>query len=162
MNTELLQVTTYIKEQLQRELMLQKHIATEDLYNSIDIRLTDKGNSIIIEGWTEDYGAYVDRGRKPGGKKVPISALIEWIRIKGFATEAKKIKGIAFAIQKTIFKEGIPTKGSQQLAPRRKDWISGTLERKQFDIKQRITFATHQEINLWIDNTIQKVKSTFV
>jgi len=58
-----------------------------------------------------DYGLFVDLGRAPGKKKVPIQALVDWIRRKRInkKTTGKNITDIelAFRIQNAIFKHGI-------------------------------------------------------
>ena len=55
-----------------------------------------------------DYAKYVISGRRAGAKKVPISALIKWIKQKGLTPRAgQSINQLAFAIQTAIFKRGI-------------------------------------------------------
>ena len=65
-----------------------------------------------------EHAQYVDSGRRPGTKKVPISALIKWIkryRIVGRDPKSGKyrkaapgsVNATAFAIQQAIFKKGI-------------------------------------------------------
>ena len=62
----------------------------------------------------QDYLQWLDTGRKPGGKKVPIQALIQFVRQRGLNrgkggrfTGAASISSIAYAIQQSIFKHGI-------------------------------------------------------
>jgi len=97
---------------LQKELLGQGHKATGNLINSFEQRVIELPNSIVIEILMDEYGIYVNDGRKKGGKKVPINVLVEWIERKAIASGDKEVKSIAFAIQNTIHKEGIPTKGS--------------------------------------------------
>jgi len=97
---------------LQKELLGQGHKATGDLINSFEQRVIELPNSIVIEILMNEYGIYVNEGRKTGGKKVPINVLVEWIERKAIASGDKDVKSMAFAIQNTIHKEGIPTKGS--------------------------------------------------
>lgn len=64
-----------------------------------------------------DYAEYLDRGRKPFTKKVPISALLLFIKQRGIGQQRKKsgrfgtrtisANSLAFAIQNAIFKNGI-------------------------------------------------------
>lgn len=79
------------------------------------LKITDKdskGNfEIIIE--MEDYGTYVDEGRKPG-KGIPVNDLKKWIKEKGITlktksqlTQEQKINSLAFIINRKIKKEGI-------------------------------------------------------
>lgn len=78
----------------------------------------------------DEYGIYVNEGRKTGGKKVPISVLVEWIERKAIASGDKDVKSMAFAIQNTIHKEGIPTKGSFKFSNngRRKGFIDFVID----------------------------------
>ena len=81
-----------------------------------------------LELYALDYLQWVDSGRKPGGKKVPISAILEFIRNRNLQPRGAKgrfarpgrinIKGkngkadtsinkLAFLIQRSIFLNGI-------------------------------------------------------
>ena len=62
----------------------------------------------------QDYLLWLDTGRKPGGKKVPISALIQFVKNRGLARDKRgryaggdSVNRIAWAIQASIFKYGI-------------------------------------------------------
>lgn len=62
----------------------------------------------------QDYLQWLDTGRKPGGKKVPIQALIQFVKNRGLNrgkngrfTGAASINSIAYAIQTAIYKHGI-------------------------------------------------------
>jgi len=115
---------------LQKELLGQGHKATGDLINSFEQRVIELPNSIVIEILMDEYGIYVNDGRKTGGKKVPINVLVEWIERKAIASGDKEVKSMAFAIQNTIHKEGIPTKGSFKFSNngRRKGFIDFVID----------------------------------
>lgn len=115
---------------LQKELLGQGHKATGNLINSFEQRVIELPNSIVIEILMDEYGIYVNEGRKTGGKKVPISVLVEWIERKAIASGDKEVKSLAFAIQNTIHKEGIPTKGSFKFSNngRRKGFIDFVID----------------------------------
>jgi hypothetical protein len=59
-----------------------------------------------------EYWKYVNDGRQPG-KYVPLKPLMAWMRAKGMNRDTKgrykkfNIKGVAFAISKSIMKFGI-------------------------------------------------------
>ena len=110
---------------LQKELIEQGHEATGNLVNSFEQRVIEVPNSIVIEILMDEYGIYVNDGRKTGGKKVPINVLVDWIERKAIVNGDKEVKSLAFAIQQTIHKEGIPTKGSFKFSNngRRKGFI---------------------------------------
>lgn len=71
-----------------------------------------------------DYAIYLDQGRKPGVKKVPIAALLEFIKRRRIRGRVRKGKGrgrfitanqLAFIIQNAIYKNGI--KGRNFIQP---------------------------------------------
>lgn len=86
--------------------------ATGNLYNSLTatVKNTPDGPELTIT--YADYFKYVNLGRKPGKKMVPIPAILEWIKVRGIKGRNKKGRFIprlsfAFAIQRNIFKFGI-------------------------------------------------------
>ncbi len=149
------QLALTLRDALRLELTSQKHVASAKLLNSIQVTAFESVGAIVIEGSFFDYGLFLDTGRKAGGKKVPIAALEEWIRIKGFATNAKKIKGIAFAIQTTIFKEGSPTKGSAFLATKRTGWLTDVLDRSEQKLGDDIEKGTVEELDFIFDELVR-------
>lgn len=74
--------------------------ASGDLYNSIQAYVevgTDGQPTIVVEYL--DYYSYVNAGRLPGKKKVPTSALIDWINIRGIKTDRRfEINSLAYSI----------------------------------------------------------------
>ena len=115
---------------LQKERLGQGHKATGNLINSFERRVIELRNSIVIEILMDEYGIYVNEGRKTGGKKVPINVLVDWIERRAIASGDKDVKSIAFAIQNTIHKEGMPTKGSFKFSNngRRKGFIDFVID----------------------------------
>lgn len=82
-----------------------------DLVDSIEFRPLPVG----FELWANNYYDYVDKGRRARVTKVPIAALVNWIskkRIKGRNAKGRFITNnqLAFAIQTSIFKQGIKGK----------------------------------------------------
>ena len=85
-------------------------ISSGTLYNSI--KAVPGDNYIGIE--MESYWKYVQAGRIPNKKGVPIDALVMWIKERNITGKDKKGKALkpeqlAFAIQRTIKKFGIPS-----------------------------------------------------
>jgi len=83
-------------------------ISTGSLRNSI--KVSAKDDSIQIE--MNAYGQWVQSGRAPGKKGIPISAIISWIKarkLKGRDKKGRFIKDVSFAfgIQNNIKKFGI-------------------------------------------------------
>ena len=89
-------------------------IASGTLYDSIqgDVEIDADGNPVAVLYYA-DYFKYVNKGRKKEVKnRVPIPALLEWIKIRGIRGRNKKGKfipnlSLAFAIRTNIFKYGI-------------------------------------------------------
>ncbi len=117
---------------LQKELLGQGHKATGNLINSFEQRVIELPNSIVIEILMDEYGIYVNEGRKKGAKKVPISVLVKWIEQKAIANGDKEVKNIAFAIQQVIFAEGSPTDGSSRKGTKGSFEFSNNGRRKGF------------------------------
>lgn len=94
---------------LTRELLREGKNSTGRLIRSIDYRLVQDAEIIRMELLAEPYLKWVDEGRKPGSYP-PIKPLIDWVNIKGLNT------GVAYAIQKSIYKFGIkPTNVIQRV-----------------------------------------------
>ena len=129
-------VGNFIIKALQMELIEQGHKATGNLVNSFEQRALSLPNSLVLEILMDDYGVYVNNGRKAGGKKVPIDVLVAWIERKAIVSGDKKVKSLAFAIQQTIHKEGSPTKGSFRFSNngRRKGFIDFVISEELNDI----------------------------
>lgn len=89
-------------------------IATGQLYDSIqgNVKNTPQGPIAVLS--YADYFKYVNEGRRPERRRVPIRELLEWIKIRGvrFRNERGRFRrgtneNMAFAIQRNIFKYGI-------------------------------------------------------
>jgi hypothetical protein len=95
-----------LKKSLIQELRRTKAIASGDLLKSVNftVEMTPVGAVISLNG--NDYITYVDEGRKPG-RYAPTSALKQWIKAKGIATDEAKVSSIAFAINNKIKRQGI-------------------------------------------------------
>lgn len=125
-------------------LLVNKKSASRKLVESINFRIEDGIlETINLNIYGEDYGKWVNVGRKKKAKRVPISALIEWATIRGLETGEKKLRQLAFAIQTNIWKKGIkPT-----------PFIEFTLKRNAQKITDKV--AEHQV--LFVSNEIDKL-----
>lgn len=77
-------------------------IASGDLYNSIQayVELGPDGSPIIVVEYL-DYYNYVNTGRRPNTKKVPVQSLLNWIKIRGIKTDRQfEINSLAHSINK--------------------------------------------------------------
>lgn len=75
---------------------------------------TGQFKPITLELYAADYAEFVDRGRKALTKKVPIAALISFVKKRNLQQKFRTSKGrfksinqIAFMIQTSIYKKGI-------------------------------------------------------
>ena len=91
--------------ELQKELLGQGHKATGSLINSMEGQTMVLPDSVVIEILMDDYSQYVNDGRKPGGKKVPIAVLVDWIERKGIASGRKDIKNAALLFNRRYLKK---------------------------------------------------------
>ena len=90
------------------ELATEKILAQYKLYDSDlsrSIEYTYKDNIFIM--LANDYFQYVARGRQPKARKVPVEELIKWMKKKGIAPKKGNYNATAFAIQQTIYKNGL-------------------------------------------------------
>lgn len=141
----------HLKSRLVKEVISQGKVATSKGVQSIDVTARELIDSMVITESHEDYMTFVDRGRKKGGKRVPIAAIEQWLKIKNFSWAAANIRGSAFAVQTNIFKFGIK--------PSR--WLTKTLSETEPKIVTDITFAVNREIDITIDNMITSAIKSF-
>ena len=86
--------------------------ASGRLKNSVNVQVMPSEDRPIIRIFLEDYWIWVQNGRLPGKKGVPIQAIEQWIKDRGLTGRDKKgrftkRKSFAFAIQTNIKKFGI-------------------------------------------------------
>ena len=113
--------TQYIKEEIEKKQYpygnpvkgMGDKVASGKLLNSIDydIETDTQGNPVLVISYI-DYFENVNLGRRKERKKVPISAILDWIKVRGLQGRNKKGRFIprlsfAFAIQTNIYKFGI-------------------------------------------------------
>jgi hypothetical protein len=146
----------FIINELATELIKQDHKATGKLISSLDYNIENSLLSTDLVITMQDYGEYVNTGRKRGAAKVPIKALVEWIKQKGIETNNKKVLGMAFAIQKTIEKQGIPTANSRKRG-KRTEFVDDTIKRIQAEVERRITEMAFRVVNVLVDNFVTRV-----
>jgi len=156
--TTIKDINKYLEEVVKAELLAQKHRATGKLIDSFKVRDRQEGGIIIVEGVMENYGEWVDTGRKRGVTRVPVQALIEWVRVKGLAS-GEQAKGMAFAIREKIYQEGIPTRGSRSIATRRTNFIQESVKQAT-NLKQMITEFDRGLKEAQIKNLVRNVQQT--
>lgn len=86
--------------------------ASGNLYNSLTATVMPNGDDFELVITYADYFKYVNQGRKANVKRVPLTALLQWIKIRGIKGRNKKGRfipnlSLAFAIRENIYKYGI-------------------------------------------------------
>ncbi len=149
----------FIINELGKELIKQNHRATGKLIGSLDYRVIQSVESTDLLVEMNDYGEWVNKGRRKGAKPVPIPALVEWIKQKGIATNNKKVLGIAFAIQKSIEKKGIPSKQYVKWKAgnsiKRVGFIDDTIIRITATINRMVLDIATKKVEIEIDNLLR-------
>jgi hypothetical protein len=87
-------------------------IASGGLYESVDFSVVETNGAPRLVLEIANYAFYVDKGRAPRVRRVPLDVLMSWISIKGLQGRDKKGRfmsrtNLAWAIQTNIFKYGI-------------------------------------------------------
>jgi hypothetical protein len=108
---------------------LSNKVASGTLVNSVKVNLIQTNNVQTLELDIAGYGQFVNDGRVPGKKGIPLSAIMQWLNekgigvrdergrfVKGHKEMAKSLKSndihpIAYAIQKSIERFGIRSSG---------------------------------------------------
>lgn len=87
------------------DIMLRKGIKKQsNLIRSVEYKTQNKGISMLAN----DYLFYTSEGRRPFVKKVPVTDLIDWIKRYNIRPNKNmSINQLAFAIQNSIYKNGI-------------------------------------------------------
>lgn len=146
-------------------------IATGQLYDSIQGSVTQTPDGPVAELEYADYFKYVNEGRRPERKRVPISVLLEWIKIRGvrFRNERGRFRrgsnlNMAFAIQKNIYKYGIkPANIYDKGLDGIEDYFNDFPNNLPPELRQageQLFEAMANDINVFLDQTITKEITT--
>lgn len=138
-------------------------VASGNLLDSISYKVVMVGDVETLEITYADYFEYVNKGRRIGAKRVPLNALIEWIKIRGIRRRDEKGRfakgsrlGLAFAIQQNIFKYGIRP---ANLYDKTLDSLEDLFDNPPPEIARELNdlfLAIEGDINNLIENTITK------
>ena len=87
-------------------------VASGTLARSVQVVTKQSKDVTVLQVLMEEYSQWVQSGRRPGKKYVPIGSLMKWIKDRGLKGRNKKGKFItdksfAFAISRNINKFGI-------------------------------------------------------
>lgn len=144
-NPILQQIAQYLNDTLQMELLNQGHTASEALFDSIKTVVERTLTGITISTEALYYAKFVNAGRKPGTKGVPLDVLVEWIRRKRLNMEGKRERSVAFAMQRSIRDKGIK--------PSR--FIDKSIEK--FDKSKRLENNIERFMDEYVDEQMQTI-----
>ena len=78
-----------------------------EVIESIEWKYRDESFVLLAN----DYLTYIDSGRRPRARKIPVVELIKWLRKKNIKPRyGQTINSLAYAIQNSIYKSGIRAK----------------------------------------------------
>ncbi len=101
----------YLVKESRKNLTRKKKISRGKLYDSLDYKVNVMENSINFDFIMEEYGEWVDKGRR-AGKNPPFSAIRQWVQQRKIQFRDNKGKfktydSTAWAVVKSIGKKGI-------------------------------------------------------
>ena len=100
----------YIAE-ITKQLLLNDKKATGDLIDSLDYKVTDSANEIVLEILANPYLYFVDKGIKKGGN-VKLENVEQWIKARGITPETidgrvTTMEQLTFLIARKIQRDGV-------------------------------------------------------
>lgn len=103
-----------LKEKIVAKIAEQDHNATGALSDSVEVIARELPDRWVIEALANNYGVYVNNGRRQGAPMPPISVIYQWMQQRGIGANLAKDyqkRGLAFVISKSIAEKGIPPQG---------------------------------------------------
>lgn len=105
-----------VKEQYQQNLEANRHTATGNLHDNIEVVIIDEPDRLEIALNLEDYWKWIENGRNKGGFP-PVDAIKKWIEVKQIVPRPGKngkvptIDQLSFLIGRKIRDFGYPPVG---------------------------------------------------
>lgn len=75
-------------------------------FSRLDTQAKIENNDWVFDLFYNDYLQYIEEGRKPKARKVPIRPLIDWMKRNLISDDVR----VAFAIRESIYQLGIPAR----------------------------------------------------
>lgn len=101
-------------QKIREKIAEQDHNATGALSSSVEARAVELADRWRIEVLANDYGVFVNNGRRVGAKFPPIDVIRKWLADRNIGndlrTESQR-RGLAFVIARSIATRGIPPQG---------------------------------------------------
>ena len=120
--------------------------ASGKLYKTIDYTITSQNDAYLVTINLEEYWIFLEKGRRPGAKIPPVSAIEQWIKVRKILPRPvtlhnKKsiiptVKQLAFIIARSIAKNGI--------APR--PFMRESIEDTMKDFQSKLSAAVREDV----------------
>ena len=120
--------------------------ASGKLYKTIDYSITSQNDSYLVTINLEEYWKFIEKGRRPGAKMPPVSAIENWIKVRKIIPRPVTLKSgkqrvptvqqLAYVIARSIAKQGIKPR------PFMSESIDQTIE----DFKSKLTAAVREDV----------------
>ena len=100
----------YVK-QMQEQLKRMDGVLTGQLLESIDYQVKKTPDGYTLQILMEDYGEFVNSGRRKGAKMPPPAAMMQFVREANIRPRKNQtLESVAFAIGRSISQNGIKPK----------------------------------------------------
>lgn len=87
-----------------KQRMAAVRLSGSNLERTMDVKVTNDR----LELFLADYWRYLEDGRRPLSRKVPIDALLKWVKRAGLTlTPGQSNISLAYAVQQSIYKRGL-------------------------------------------------------
>ena len=143
-----------LKEKIVAKIAEQDHNATGALSNSVEVIARELPDRWVIEALANNYGVYVNNGRRQGAPMPPISVIYQWMQQRGIGANLAKDyqkRGLAFVISKSIAEKGIPPQGGYS------DYYSKGNSIKRTGFADDVIAENEEQIWAMVEEVIGKV-----
>lgn len=136
-------------------LAAQGHNDTGDLINKMRVNATEAAGELygLHYGLAQETGIKKENipFGKGGGTSMYIDGIMAWIKRKGFESDIKKVRGMAFAIATSHKKHGMHTsggKGNSHFDQSKQGFLTEAIKITQKDVDLLISEGAKKQINL--------------
>lgn len=143
-----------LKEKIVAKIAEQDHNATGSLSQSVEVIARELPDRWVIEALANNYGVYVNNGRRQGAPMPPISVIYQWMQQRGIGANLAKDyqkRGLAFVISKSIAEKGIPPQGGYS------DYYSKGNNIKRTGFADDVIAENEEQIWAMVEEVIGKV-----
>lgn len=143
-----------LKEKIVAKIAEQDHNATGALSQSVEVIARELPDRWVIEALANNYGVYVNNGRRQGAPMPPISVICQWMQQRGIGANLAKDyqkRGLAFVISKSIAEKGIPPQGGYS------DYYSKGNSIKRTGFADDVIAENEEQIWAMVEEVIGKV-----